>query len=92
MSITGFTSTSMKRTAAESFAWANDDSGHHQTLFEIIWKSDIDYFLMDMSAFPDEAEVLLYDGEQFEVVSVDQSDKNGKPFYTIVLKCNGYND
>ena len=33
MALTGFTSTSMKRPAAESFAWSNEDSGHQATLF-----------------------------------------------------------
>ena len=45
---------------------------------------------MDMSAFPDEQEVLLFDGNKFEVVSVQSDVKNAKPFHVIVLKCNYY--
>ena len=90
MALTGFTSTSMKRPAAESFAWSNEDSGHQATLFQIIWKTNGGYFLMDMSAFPDEEEVLLFDGTRFEVVSVQSDVKNGKPFHVIVLKCDFY--
>ena len=48
---------------------------------------------MDMSAFPDEKEVLLLDGSRFEVISVDTTeDKDGKSENFIVLKCNCYKD
>ena len=41
---------------------------------------------MDMSAFPDESEVLLFDGLLFEVISVESTvDKNGNPLNVIVL-------
>ena len=33
VALTGFISTSMKRDAAEPFAWSNEDSGHQATLF-----------------------------------------------------------
>ena len=35
-----------------------------------MWKSSWDYYVMDMSAFPDEKEVLLVDGCKFKVISV----------------------
>ena len=66
--LTGFISTSMKRSSAEKFAWANETTGHEATVFEIMWKDDCDYYLMDMSAFPEEKEVLLSDGSKFEVI------------------------
>lgn len=52
MALTGFISTSMDRAKAETFAWSNQESGHEATLFEIMWKSKFDYYVMDMSAFP----------------------------------------
>ena len=58
----------MKRSSAQKFAWANETSGHEATLFEIMWKKNSDYYLMDMSAFPEEKEVLLSDGTKFEVI------------------------
>ena len=73
MAITGFISTSMNKALAETFAWSNEDSGHVATLFEIQWKSNEDYYIMDISAFPDEKEVLLMDGTTFEVISVDET-------------------
>ena len=41
---------------------------------------------MDMSAYPDEKEVLLSDGVKLEVISIDQTMKNSKPHNVIVLK------
>ena len=91
MCLTGFISTSMNRELAESFAWSNPDLGKEATLFEIMWRSNIDYFVMDMSAFPEEEEVLLTDGSKFEVMSVEQTtDKKGKPLNFIVLKHERY--
>ena len=58
----------MKRSSAQKFAWANEKSGHEATIFEIMWKKNIDYYLMDMSAFPEEKEVLLQDGSKYEVI------------------------
>ena len=58
----------MKRSVAQKFAWANETSGHEATIFEIMWKHDWNYYLMDMSAFPEEKEVLLQDGSKYEVI------------------------
>ena len=70
MALTGFISTSMKKDAAESFVWDNKDTGHEATLFEIKFKNYKYYYVMDMSAFADEQEVLLQDGLKFRVLSV----------------------
>ena len=87
MTITGFISTSLDRKQAEGFAWSNPDTGHEATLFEIMWKHNCLYYVMDMSAYPDEQEILLYDGCSFEVISVDKiKDQNGQPLNHIVLK------
>ena len=61
----------MNRSVAQKFAWANETSGHEATIFEIMWKKRTDYYLMDMSAFPEEKEVVLVDGSKFEVIAVD---------------------
>ena len=46
---------------------------------------------MDMSAFPDEKEVLIYDGTRFEVISIENTTKpNGDTLIIIVLKVEGY--
>ena len=73
VTLTGFTSTTMIRSIAQKFTWSNEESGHEATLFEIMWKNRLNYYLMDMSAFPDEKEVLLVDGAKFEVISVDNT-------------------
>ena len=36
--LTGFISTSLNRSVAQKFAWANETSGHEATIFEIMWK------------------------------------------------------
>ena len=88
MPLTGFTSTSMNRGAAEGFAWSNPKTGHTATLFQIMWKRRDRYYVMDMSAFPDEKEVLLYDGTKFEVLSIEKTAKqSGETLIIIVLKC-----
>ena len=66
--LTGFISTSMKRSSAQKFAWANETTDHEATIFEIMWKYYAHYYLMDMSAFPEENEVLLQDGSKYEVI------------------------
>ena len=87
MCLTGFISTSLSRELAESFAWSNAELGKEATLFEIMWKEEYDYFVMDMSSFPEEKEVLLFDGCKFEVLSVDQTtNKKGEPLNIVVLK------
>ena len=43
---------------------------------------------MNMSAFPEEREVILVDGSKFEVISVVSSqDEKGDPLNVVVLKC-----
>ena len=69
----GFISTSMDKATSESFAWFNEQSKHEATVFEIMFKSRYQYYVMDMSAFPEENEVLLYDGLKFEVISVQKT-------------------
>ena len=81
----------MKRAAAEEFAWSNSDTGHTATLFQIMWNHRFGYFVMDMSAFPKEKEVLICDGTKFEVLSIEKTTKsNNEPLNIIVLKVEDY--
>ena len=81
----------MNRSAAEEFAWSNSKTGHTETLFQIMWKKTTGYYVMDMSAFPDEKEVLIMDGIKFEVLSIEKTTKsNNEPLNIIVLKCHKY--
>ena len=87
VSIAGFISTSQNKLAAEGFTWSNETSGHEATLFQIMWKSNEDYYVMDMSAFPEEKEILLQDGTDFSVVSVEKTvDQHGTPLNLVILK------
>ena len=87
VTITGYISTSLDRLAAEEFTWSNQTTGHEATLFEIMWKSTTNYYVMDMSAFPEEQEILLQDGKSFFVVSVEKTvDQHGTPLNLVILK------
>ena len=85
--IAGFISTSQNKLAAEGFTWSNQTTGHEATLFQIMWKSEYGYYVMDMSAFPEEQEILLVDGNKFFVVSVEKTvDQHGSPLNLVILK------
>ena len=87
MAMTGFISTSMDREQAEGFVWANPQLHKEQTLYEINWKSGRTYYSMDMSDFPDEKEIILFDGLRYEVKSIDQTvGRNGQPLHVVVLE------
>ena len=91
MELTGFISTSVDKLEAEKFTWSNPDTGHEATLFKIMWKHNMGYYVMDMSALPQEKEILLQDGEKFEVMSVDKTaNQHGDPINLIVLKHQNY--
>ena len=46
ISLFGYTSCSLSENKALSFAWENEQSGHHKVLFHIIWKNwSYNYFL-----------------------------------------------
>ena len=66
----GYTSTSRKRSEAESFAFSNKHSGAKRVLFRIHWKSAGFHYFMSDGAFEHEEEILLYDGMPFTVLSV----------------------
>lgn len=71
MRISGFLSTTKDRQVAEKYAWSNKQSGHLPTLFEFKMYNSTGYCSMEeVSAFPEEREVVLMDGMRFEVVSV----------------------
>ena len=91
VAITGYISTSLDKLAAEQFTWSNQTTGHEATLFQIMWKSKYGYYVMNMSAFPEEKEILLQDGSTFYVVSVEKTvDQHGTPLNLVILKEESY--
>ena len=84
MAIHGYLSTSLLRDLAESFAY-NDPATHKKAvLYKINWKSAYYYFYMDMGSFKHEQEVLLFDGLEFEVVSVEAPDADDQDGTTLI--------
>ena len=72
----GFTSCSLERNTAMSFAWEDASTGHQKVLFHIKWKNEYFAYFLDAGAFDHEKEVLLYDGAYLLVESVEQIKKD----------------
>lgn len=70
MCLYGFTSTSRHRHIAESFAHENEQAGLKRVLIHIYWNNKEGHYLMNAGAFEHEEEILLYDGVNYRVVSV----------------------
>ena len=70
----GYTSTSTNRQVAMSFAVDKVPPEHLPVMYHIKYKSDRGLFDMSagFSAYSDEKEVLLQDGLEYQVCSVDQ--------------------
>ena len=77
MQMFGYISTSTDRDFAESFAYNDKENGKVATLFHIKWSKGCNYFYMNNGAFKHENEVLLLDGANFEVLSVDKATYGG---------------
>ena len=83
----GYTSTSVDKNLALTFAWQNQHSGHHKVLFHIKWKSPngFHYYYLNAGAYDHEKEVLLKDGVVLTVESVEPVlDTNGKKLHTLI--------
>ena len=75
----------MKENTALSFAWQNEETGHHKVLFHIVWTNCNDHYFLNAGAFDHEEEVLLADGAALVVLSIDEiKDKDGHKLYTLI--------
>ena len=71
MCLYGFTSTSRFRSIAESFAFENKADGLKRVLIHIHWINvNNDHYYMNLGSFEHEEEILLYDGINYKVMSV----------------------
>ena len=73
----GYTSTSLQKSIALTFAWEEPKTGHQKVLFHFKWMKKSDAYFLDAGAFDHEKEVLLYDGAKLIVESVEEI-KNDK--------------
>ena len=67
-------STTFDRKFAESFLDFDEDSGKIPVLFQINFKANDDgdgYYLMNNTAYSEEKEVIIIDGFEFKVQSVE---------------------
>ena len=70
MCLYGFTSSSSHRHIAETFAHDNEQAGLKRVLIHIYWNDKEYHYFMNAGAFEHEEEILLYDGVNYQVVSV----------------------
>ena len=64
----GFTSTSIDKNQALSFAWENTNSGHHKVLFHIKWLDATNHYFLNAGAYDYEQEILVVEGISLKVV------------------------
>lgn len=82
----GQVSTTEDRDSADQFAWENQDEGKVKVVYKIHFKSDSNYYVMDMGSYNHEEEILLRDGLDFIVESVENdTDRMGNPIVLITL-------
>lgn len=85
ISLFGYVSTSLDRSAAEGFAYKDPATGKTPVLYIFKWARGSDYYLMDMGAFRHEQEVLLCDGLTFEVLSVKEEESGKGHKQTVII-------
>ena len=85
----GFSSCSLEENIALSFAWDNKDQGKKKVLFKIKWKCEYFAYFLDNGAYDDEKEVLLADGQNLLVDSVEEKffDDAREDYTLISLRC-----
>ena len=66
----GFTSCSLDKSLASSFAWEDKSTGHSKVIFHIKYNENAFAYYMDTGVFEYEKEVLLTDGLDLFVESV----------------------
>ena len=85
----GFTSTSLDKNQATGFAWANEESGHHKVIFHYKWNKKLNHYFLDAGAYDDEKEILLTDGVDLFVHSVeDIKNEYDIKMYTLIVLSN----
>lgn len=81
----GFTSCSLDRSTALTFAWENKVTGHSKVLILIKFLSNAGSYFVDTGAYDHEKEVLLQDGTALKVVAVEEiKDPQGNILYTLI--------
>ena len=82
----GYTSCSLKKDAAMKFMWENQDSGHQKVLFHITNNRINSHYYLNAGAYDHEEEVLLMDGSEAKVTSVEEvKDSEGKQILYILI-------
>ena len=81
----GFTSCSLDKSLASTFAWENKSTGHSKVIFHIKFDEIVGAYYLDAGAYDYENEVLLTDGVGLWVESVQAiNDKQGKLMHTLI--------
>ena len=81
----GYTSCSLDKGVAISFAWNNQKTGHSKVLFQIKWKQETAAYFLDAGAYDYEEEILIMDGTVLFVDSVEEiKNDDGLLLYTLI--------
>lgn len=86
----GFTNLTRDRRVAVFSAWTDQNSQGKPVLFEIaLYKSKSGWFILDsieLTAFPDEQEIIVKDGWPFFVKKVQEIKEGGQTMIVITLQ------
>ena len=80
----GYTSCSLQKSAALQFAWEKPETGHIKVLFHILWDWPYQNYFLDGGAYDYEQEVLLGDGVELKVKSVEEIKQGNETLYTLI--------
>ena len=81
----GFSSCSLDKSLATSFAWENAATGHSKVLFHIKYNYNASAYFLDAGAYDYEKEVLLRDGVDLWVESIQEmKDDEGKLKHILI--------
>ena len=87
MPLYGFISTTEDKSIGYGYAWENEEASKIRVVFKILFRDWSNYYVVDMGDFTHEKEVLLTEGTQFVVRSVeDDKDASGNNIKLITLQ------
>ena len=70
---------------ALNFAWQDKHSGHQKVLFHLNWNFVGSHYFLNAGAYDYEEEVILLDGTDAKVISVESiTDTDDKHLYTLI--------
>ena len=82
--VPGYTSWLLDKSRAMSFAWEDATTGHQKVVVHINWKTPYNAYFLDAGAYDHEQEILLVDGANLIVESVEEIKEDHQVLYTLI--------